>query len=182
MQLNIFTMRASEWYKGVHIFDGDDHSEYLGQSRLAGESTSRPPLLCVSLTTATTTNRAVCSVVMHLYSCRCGGTSVDATSVCHALFGAKAAAKGTPLAASTDCAAPAWCLHSGTRTSNLPLQPAAVSPLWGGACGQVFVPLTFGLFRQTARVNVSWLEPEFRDLQHTRDGRRVEWVSYNKGL
>ena len=45
----------------------------------------------------------------------------------------------------------------------------------------IAVPLTFGFFRQDARVNVSWLEPEFRQCKD-KSGGLVHHVWYHKGL
>ncbi|OQS00771.1 Mitochondrial Tricarboxylate Carrier (MTC) Family [Achlya hypogyna] len=46
---------------------------------------------------------------------------------------------------------------------------------------QCSVPLTFGLFRQSAQASVEHIEPEFRALRRT-NGDRVRVVTYNKGL
>ncbi|TMW63085.1 hypothetical protein Poli38472_005703 [Pythium oligandrum] len=51
-----------------------------------------------------------------------------------------------------------------------------------GTAIQFSVPLTFGLFRQTAQVPVHYLEPEFRGVQRRRDGESVQIVTYNKGI
>ncbi|OQS04667.1 Mitochondrial Tricarboxylate Carrier (MTC) Family, partial [Thraustotheca clavata] len=46
---------------------------------------------------------------------------------------------------------------------------------------QCSVPLTFGLFRQSAQVNVSHIEPEFQRIKR-RSGELVQVVTYNKGI
>eukprot|EP00002_Diphylleia_rotans_P029200 TRINITY_DN5934_c0_g1_i1.p1 TRINITY_DN5934_c0_g1~~TRINITY_DN5934_c0_g1_i1.p1 ORF type:complete len:315 (+),score=66.37 TRINITY_DN5934_c0_g1_i1:51-995(+) len=50
-----------------------------------------------------------------------------------------------------------------------------------GAAIAICVPLTFGIFRQTAWVHVSHLEPELQG-RKDKEGNPVEKVWYNKGL
>ncbi|CAI5731092.1 unnamed protein product [Hyaloperonospora brassicae] len=51
-----------------------------------------------------------------------------------------------------------------------------------GCAIQFSVPLTFGLFRQTARLDSKYLEPELQQALCKRDGQPVRVVTYNKGL
>jgi tricarboxylate carrier len=51
-----------------------------------------------------------------------------------------------------------------------------------GSAIQFSVPLTFGLFRQTAQLPVQYLEPEFVGARRQRDGHLVSVVTYNKGI
>lgn len=50
-----------------------------------------------------------------------------------------------------------------------------------GTAIQFSVPLTFGLFRQTAQLDAALLEPELAAATR-RDGRPVRLVTYNKGI
>lgn len=50
-----------------------------------------------------------------------------------------------------------------------------------GTAIQFSVPVTFGLFRQTAQVHLKYLEPELASATR-KDGQRVDVVSYNKGI
>ncbi|GLE06628.1 hypothetical protein PINS_up016022 [Pythium insidiosum] len=50
-----------------------------------------------------------------------------------------------------------------------------------GTAIQFSVPLTFGLFRQTAQLPVQYLEPELAGVRR-RDGELVQVVTYNKGI
>lgn len=50
-----------------------------------------------------------------------------------------------------------------------------------GTAIQFSVPVTFGLFRQTAQLDVSHLEPEFAGAK-TKTGELVRVVTYNKGI
>lgn len=51
-----------------------------------------------------------------------------------------------------------------------------------GTAIQFSVPVTFGLFRQTAQVHVQYLEPELANVTRKQDGERVSVVTYNKGV
>jgi len=51
-----------------------------------------------------------------------------------------------------------------------------------GAAIQFSVPLTFGLFRQTAQIDSRLLEPEIAAATRARDGQPVRVVTYNKGI
>uniref|UniRef100_K3X8B4 Sidoreflexin n=1 Tax=Globisporangium ultimum (strain ATCC 200006 / CBS 805.95 / DAOM BR144) TaxID=431595 RepID=K3X8B4_GLOUD len=58
-------------------------------------------------------------------------------------------------------------------------------PLLLGMVGtmiQFSVPVTFGLFRQTAQLNVKYLEPEIAANAMRKDGQRVHVITYNKGI
>lgn len=51
-----------------------------------------------------------------------------------------------------------------------------------GCAIQFSVPLTFGLFRQTAQLDSKYLEPELQHATRKQDGQPVRVVTYNKGI
>ncbi|RLN46922.1 hypothetical protein BBJ28_00003069 [Nothophytophthora sp. Chile5] len=51
-----------------------------------------------------------------------------------------------------------------------------------GCAIQFSVPLTFGLFRQTAQIDCKHLEPELQHATRKQDGQPVRVVTYNKGI
>uniref|UniRef100_A0AAV1TN16 Sidoreflexin n=1 Tax=Peronospora matthiolae TaxID=2874970 RepID=A0AAV1TN16_9STRA len=51
-----------------------------------------------------------------------------------------------------------------------------------GCAIQFSVPLTFGLFRQTAQLDFKYLEPELQQATRKQDGQPVRVVTYNKGI
>ncbi|CEG36673.1 mitochondrial tricarboxylate carrier family [Plasmopara halstedii] len=51
-----------------------------------------------------------------------------------------------------------------------------------GCAIQFSVPLTFGLFRQTAQVDIKYLEPDLQHAIRKLDGQPVRTVTYNKGI
>ncbi|TDH66898.1 hypothetical protein CCR75_007490 [Bremia lactucae] len=51
-----------------------------------------------------------------------------------------------------------------------------------GCAIQFSVPLTFGLFRQTAQLNSKYLEPQLQHAIRKQDGQPVRVVTYNKGI
>ncbi|KUF89411.1 hypothetical protein AM588_10002322 [Phytophthora nicotianae] len=51
-----------------------------------------------------------------------------------------------------------------------------------GCAIQFSVPLTFGLFRQTAQLDCKYLEPELQHAMRKQDGQPVRVVTYNKGI
>lgn len=51
-----------------------------------------------------------------------------------------------------------------------------------GCAIQFSVPLTFGLFRQTAQLDSKYLEPELHHAIRKQDGQLVRTVTYNKGI
>lgn len=72
-----------------------------------------------------------------------------------------------------------------TRSTLLAKRPWLRAPLLLGLVGcaiQFSVPLTFGLFRQTAQIDAKYLEPEIASATRSRDGQRVRVVTYNKGI
>ena len=45
----------------------------------------------------------------------------------------------------------------------------------------VALPCAIGAFPQRQRIHVSKLEPEFQD-REARDGEKIEWVWFNRGV
>lgn len=71
------------------------------------------------------------------------------------------------------------------RSALLQTRPWLRAPLMlalVGAAIQFSVPLTFGLFRQTAQIESKFLEPEIASATRSRDGQPVRVVTYNKGI
>jgi tricarboxylate carrier len=71
------------------------------------------------------------------------------------------------------------------RSVLLQARPWLRAPLLLGLVGaaiQFSVPLTFGLFRQTAQIDSRLLEPEIAAATRARDGQPVRVVTYNKGI
>lgn len=156
--LNLFAMRFSEYQKGVNVWAVPGHDR-LDDEPLNGTSTSgggdgKPELLGRS---------------------RVAG-----------FFAVSACTTGRVLAACPVLTVPPLVLTFAERRypAFFAARPWVRVPLTLGLLGlmiQVAVPVTFGLFRQSASADVNWLEPRFRGLRD-RTGAEIRRVVYNKGL
>eukprot|EP00898_Chlorokybus_atmophyticus_P004710 jgi/Chlat1/523/Chrsp103S00997 len=79
---------------------------------------------------------------------------------------------------------PPLIMHRLERTWTFYRRPYLLTPTLMAMIGlsiQLFVPLTFGVFKQTAVVPTAWLEPTFHGMLDSQ-GRSVTHVVYNKGI
>jgi len=100
------------------------------------------------------------------------------------LMGVSACIFARVLAAAPILAIPPLIMHKLEQKEWLKRRLFLRTPLMLAMVGfalQVTVPFTFGIFRQTANVNVNLLEPSFHN-RVQRNGERVKYVCYNKGL
>ncbi|KAE9019312.1 hypothetical protein PR003_g4666 [Phytophthora rubi] len=115
------------------------------------------------------------------------GDHVGKSRRCGALAVASCAA-GRIFAAAPILLLPPLVISSIEKHSTLFTRPKTrwlrVPTLLGlvGCAIQFSVPLTFGLFRQTAQLDAKYLEPELQHATRKQDGQPVRVVTYNKGI
>ncbi|KAH7484224.1 Sideroflexin fsf1 [Phytophthora ramorum] len=112
------------------------------------------------------------------------GDYVGKSRRCGALAVASCAA-GRIFAAAPILLLPPLAISRLQKHSNLFTRPLVRVPLLLGLVGcaiQFSVPLTFGLFRQTAQLDAKYLEPELQHATRKQDGQPVRVVTYNKGI
>jgi tricarboxylate carrier len=115
------------------------------------------------------------------------GDHVGKSRRCGALAVASCAA-GRIFAAAPILLLPPLVISSIEKRSSIFTRPSTrwlrVPTLLGlvGCAIQFSVPLTFGLFRQTAQLDAKYLEPELQQATRKKDGQPVRVVTYNKGI
>lgn len=152
--LNIFTMRFSEWAtEGVHLYPRRSDSSRTDAQVAATEAEDN------------------------------SGKSLGKSKLA-GFYAVGACTAGRVFAAAPVLTVPPLIVELLERRGAFVARPWARLPVTLallGAAIQISVPLTFGLFRQSADVNVRWLEPRFRGLRDD-DGGEITRVRYNKGL